>query len=193
MLPRILEKYRQEIIPRMMQEFGYKNKMEVPRLKKVVLNMGIGKGAHDIKIIDEAVLSLSLISGQKPVVTGAKKAISNFKIKKQDPIGCKVTLRKNYMYEFLDRFINVALPRVRDFRGVSIDSFDKQGNFTLGVSEQVIFPEVEYDKVQHTLGMDITIVINADSKKESFWLLKLLGMPFREDELLNDGQEGIDC
>ena len=156
--------------------------MQVPSLRKIVLNMGAGEGAHDIKIIDEAIAALSMISGQKAVVTRAKKAISNFKIRKGDPIGCKVTLRKNIMFEFLDRFINVTLPRIRDFRGVSPDAFDKQGNFTLGLSEHSVFPEIEYDNVQHALGLDITIVMSARQKKESFLLLKLLGMPFREGE-----------
>jgi len=180
MVPRLLEKYRKEIVPILMAELGYKNKLEVPRLEKIVINMGVGEGAHDIKVIEEAVLALSLITGQKPIITRAKKAISNFKIKKGDPIGCKVTLRRERMYEFLDRFINVALPRIRDFRGVSPDSFDDYGNYNIGISEYTVFPEIEYDKVQHVLGMDINIVIKAKNKKESYLLLKLLGMPFRE-------------
>lgn len=182
MVPRLLKKYREEIVPKMTERFGYKNKMQVPCLKKIVLNMGAGEGAQDIKVIDEATLVLSMISGQKPVVTRAKKAISNFKIREGDPVGCKVTLRRNYMYEFLDRFVNVVLPRIRDFRGISANSFDKQGNFTIGLSEHGVFPEIEYDKVQIALGMDITIVMNECGRDESFMLLQLLGMPFRESE-----------
>ncbi|MGE4357405.1 MAG: 50S ribosomal protein L5 [Candidatus Omnitrophota bacterium] len=180
MLPRLLEKYRKEIIPSLMKELGYKNKFEVPRLEKIVINMGIGEGAHDIKIIEEAVQSLAMITGQKPVITRARKAISNFKIKKGDPVGCKVTLRKYRMYEFLDRLINVALPRIRDFRGVSPDAFDENGNYSIGLSEYTVFPEIEYDKVQHVLGMDITIVVKAKDKQASFLLLKSLGIPFKE-------------
>jgi large subunit ribosomal protein L5 len=180
MIPRLLEKYRKEIVPKMMTERGYKNKLQVPSLKKVVINMGVGEGAHDIKFIDEAVSVLSSICGQRPVITRAKKAISNFKIKRGDPVGCKVTLRRNLMYEFLDRFINVALPRIRDFRGISPTAFDGSGNCAIGITEYTVFPEIEYDKVQHVLGLDIVIVLNAREREESFLLLKLLGMPFRE-------------
>ncbi len=168
------------MVPELMKELGYKNKLQVPRIDKVVLNMGVGEGAHDIKVIDEAVQAFSLITGQKPVITRAKKAISNFKIRRGDPVGCKVTLRRSRMYEFLDRFINVALPRIRDFQGVSTDAFDGDGNYSLGITEYTVFPEIEYDKVQHVLGMDITIVIKSHNKEESLLLLKLLGMPFRE-------------
>lgn len=168
------------MVPELMKELGYKNKLQVPRIDKVVLNMGVGEGAHDIKVIDEAVQAFSLITGQKPVITRAKKAISNFKIRRGDPVGCKVTLRRSRMYEFLDRFINVALPRIRDFQGVSTDAFDGDGNYSLGITEYTVFPEIEYDKVQHVLGMDITIVIKSHNKEESRLLLKLLGMPFRE-------------
>ncbi|MCM8783514.1 MAG: 50S ribosomal protein L5 [Candidatus Omnitrophica bacterium] len=182
MIPRLLEKYRKEIVPLLMRDLGYKNKLNAPRLEKVVINMGVGEGAHDIKVLEEAMHSLGLISGQKPIITRARKSISNFKIKKGDPVGCKVTLRKYKMYEFLDRFINVALPRIRDFRGVSPDAFDEHGNYNIGLTEYTVFPEIEYDKIQHVLGMDITIAIKAKNKKESFVLLKLLGMPFKEAE-----------
>ncbi|MCM8794029.1 MAG: 50S ribosomal protein L5 [Candidatus Omnitrophica bacterium] len=182
MVPRLLEKYKKEIVPTLLRELGYKNIYQVPRLEKIVLNMGVGEGAHDIKVIEEAMNSLALISGQRPVMTRARKSISNFKIKKGDPVGCKVTLRKRMMYEFLDRFINVALPRIRDFRGLSQNGFDENGNYNFGISEYTVFPEIEYDKVQHILGMDITLVVKAKDKKESFLLLKLLGMPFRETE-----------
>ncbi|MCM8765875.1 MAG: 50S ribosomal protein L5 [Candidatus Omnitrophica bacterium] len=181
-MARLLEKYKKEIVPALKEELGYKNPLQVPRLEKVVINMGVGEGAHDIKVIEEAMQSLALISGQKPVMTRARKSISNFKIKKGDPVGCKVTLRRERMYEFLDRFINVALPRIRDFRGLSPHGFDENGNYSLGINEYTVFPEIEYDKVQHILGMDITIVVKAKDRRESFLLLKHLGMPFRETE-----------
>lgn len=182
MVPRLFEKYRKEVAPKIMTEMGYKHGMQIAEIKKIVINMGVGQGAHDIKIIDDAVASLSAITGQKAVITRAKKAISNFKIRGGDPIGCKVTLRKSRMYEFLDRFINVTLPRIRDFRGISNKCFDEQGNFTVGLSEHTVFPEIEYDKVQHALGMDITIVFTRGNKEQNLLLLKLLGMPFREPD-----------
>lgn len=166
----------------MMNRFRYKNKLQVPRVTKIVINMGVGIGGHDIKILEAAANDLALITGQKPLITRAKKAIANFKIRKDLPIGCKVTLRGAMMYEFLDKLINVALPRIRDFRGISTDSFDQQGNFALGVSEQLIFPEIEYDKVQKVQGMDIIINIRTDSKDPktaSYELLKAFGMPFK--------------
>lgn len=181
MIPRLLEKYRNEIIPKMMQEFGFKNVMQVPKLEKIVINMGVGEAITDIKILEKAMEELSLITGQRPVICRAKKAVANFKIKKGNPIGCKVTLRGKRMYEFLDRLINVALPRLRDFRGVSIDSFDQAGNFSLGLNEQTLFPEIDYDKVTRIQGLDISIVIrNSKSKQHSLALLKLFGMPFKE-------------
>ena len=165
MVPRLLEKYRNEIIPHMMQTFQIKNKFAVPNLKKIVVNMGVGEGVQDIKILEKAMDELGIITGQKPILRRAKKAIANFKIKEGHPIGCKVTLRKAIMYEFMDRLINIALPGIRDFRGVSTDSFDKAGNYTLGLSEQNIFPEIDYDKITRAQGMDITFVIkNASSK-----------------------------
>lgn len=180
MAPRLLEKYRNEIVPAMMQTFNLKNKHAVPHVEKIVLNMGVGEALVDIKILDKSMEELAAITGQKPIVRRAKKAISNFKVRQGVPVGCKVTLRKNMMYEFMDRFLNIALPRIRDFRGVSPDSFDKAGNYTLGLSEQVIFPEIEYDRITRTQGMDITFVIrNTKSIQQAKELLKLFGMPFQ--------------
>ncbi len=180
MVPRLLEKYRNEITPKLMQTFNLKNKLAVPRLEKIVVNMGVGEGIQDIKILEKSMEELSIITGQRPILRRAKKAIANFKIRKGAPIGCKVTLRRAMMYEFLDRLINVAIPRLRDFRGVSPDSFDKRGNYTLGLTEQSIFPEIEYDKMTRTQGMDITLVIeNAKSKEQAQELLRLFGMPFQ--------------
>jgi len=176
---RLLEAYRKAIIPAMMEKFKYKNKLQVPRIKNIVINMGVGEGAHDIKILEKAAEELAAITGQRPVITKSKKAISNFKIQKNDPIGCKVTLRGRIMYEFLDRLVNIALPRIRDFRGVSPSGFDERGNYSLGLKEQTIFPEIEYDKVAKVKGMGIVVVMNAKNKNESFELLKLFGMPFR--------------
>ena len=178
MIPRLLEKYRKEIVPQIMQARGYKTAMRVPRLKKIVINMGLGLAAHDIKILETCTADLGKITGQKPVICRAKKDISNFKIRRGLPVGAKVTLRKNIMYEFLDRFVNVALPRIRDFKGVSDTSFDENGNYSLGVQEQAIFPEIEVDRVVKVQGMDITIVTNAKSKEETRELLTLFGFPF---------------
>ena len=180
MAPRLLEKYRNEIIPKMMEAFSFKNRLAVPRLEKIVVNMGVGEALQDIKILEKAMEELGQITGQKPILRRAKKAIANFKIRKDLPIGCKVTLRRTIMYEFLDRLISIALPRIRDFRGISPDSFDKAGNYTLGITEQSIFPEIDYDKVSRMQGMDITLVIkNVKSKEQARELLKLFGMPFR--------------
>ena len=180
MATRLLEKYKNEVVPQMMEKFNFKNRLQVPRLTKIIINMGVGQGAHDIKIIEEAMQELAQISGQKPVITRARKAISNFKIRRGVPVGTKVTLRKVKMYEFLDRFINVALPRIRDFRGISPDSFDNRGNYSIGLSEQTIFPEIDVDKVQRVQGMDVTICTTASKKEQALELLKLFGMPFRE-------------
>lgn len=177
--PRLLEKYNQEIIPKLIEEFKYKNKYQLPRITKIVINMGVGEEAKDSKVLDEAMNELAIITGQRPIVTRAKKSISNFKIRKNDPVGCKVTLRWYRMYEFLDRFISVVLPRIRDFRGVPKSSFDKCGSFSLGLSEQAIFPEIDYDKVSRTQGMNISIVIDSSTKQKSIELLKLFGMPFK--------------
>jgi len=180
MTPRLLEKYRNEIIPKMMEAFSFKNRLAVPRLEKIVVNMGVGEALQDIKILEKAMEELGQITGQKPILRRAKKAIANFKIRKDLPIGCKVTLRRTIMYEFLDRLISIALPRIRDFRGISPDSFDEAGNYTLGITEQSIFPEIDYDKVSRMQGMDITLVIkNVKSKEQARELLKLFGMPFR--------------
>ena len=164
----------------MMEAFSFKNRLAVPRLEKIVVNMGVGEALQDIKILEKAMEELGRITGQKPILRRAKKAIANFKIRKGLPIGCKVTLRRTIMYEFLDRLISIALPRIRDFRGISPDSFDEAGNYTLGITEQSIFPEIDYDKVSRMQGMDITLVIkNVKSKEQARELLKLFGMPFR--------------
>lgn len=182
MAVRLLEKYNKEIVPEMMKIFSYKNKFQVPRIEKIVVNMGVGEAIQDIKILDRAMDELGAITGQRPVMRRSKKAISNFKIRKNLPIGCKVTLRRTIMYEFLDRFVNVALPRVRDFRGVPNDSFDKSGNYSIGLADQSIFPEIDYDKISRAQGMDITIVTSARNPKEARELLRLFGMPFKTDK-----------
>lgn len=184
MTPRLLEKYRKEIVPQMMQAFNLKNKMAVPRLDKIVVNMGVGEALQDIKLLEKSMEDLGLITGQKPIMRRAKKAISNFKIKEGSAVGCKVTLRRALMYEFMDRFLNVAIPRIRDFRGVSTDSFDRGGNYSMGVTEQNIFPEIDYDKITRAQGMDITFCIkNAKSKAQAQELLKLFGMPFSRSDI----------
>lgn len=173
------EKYINEIRPALMERFGYKNIMQVPRLEKVVINMGVGEGKDNPKILEAAVKELALITGQKPVITKAKKSVASFKLREGMSIGCKVTLRGELMYDFVNKLINVALPRVRDFRGVSPKSFDGRGNYSLGLKEQIIFPEIDYDKVEKVLGMDITIVTTARTDEEAMELLRQLGMPFR--------------
>lgn len=175
-----MERYKKEIVPAMMEKFGYKNKMQVPRITKAVLNVGMGMGAQDIKVLEAAAHELGVITGQKAVITRAKKAISNFKIRKGSAIGCKVTLRRNIMYEFIDRLMNVAVPRIKDFRGISTDSFDNNMNYSFGIQEQIIFPEVEYDRVVKIHGMDITVNTNARSKEEALELLRLMGFPFKK-------------
>ncbi|MEW6067806.1 MAG: 50S ribosomal protein L5 [Nitrospirota bacterium] len=180
MAPRFKQRYLKEVIPIMMKEFSYKNVMEVPKLQKIVLNVGIGEAIQNIKLLDAAQKELSLITGQKAVVTKAKKSIAAFKLRKGAPIGCKVTLRGDRMYEFLDRLISLALPRIRDFKGVSERSFDGRGNYSLGVKEQFIFPEIDYDKVEMVHGLDITICTSAKTDKESRSLLGYMGMPFRD-------------
>ncbi len=182
MVLRLKQKYEQEVVPAMMKKFNYKNKMAVPRIEKIIINMGLGKARDDAKIVEEATGVVSTITGQKPIITKSSKSISNFSIRKGMPVGCKVTLRKGRMYEFLDRFINVALARIRDFQGTSPNSFDGRGNYTLGIKEQLIFPEIEFDKVKTNLGMNITIVTNAKTDEEAKELLALIGMPFRMDE-----------
>ena len=177
--PRLEKKYGEDVIPALMKKFSYKSIMQVPRLEKISLNRGVNGAVSDKKLVDVAVDELSTISGQKAVTTMSKKDISNFKLRKNMPIGAKVTLRGDKMYEFLDRLIAVALPRVRDFRGVNEKSFDGRGNYTLGVTEQIIFPEIDIDKVTKITGMDITFVTTANTDEEAYELLKELGMPFR--------------
>jgi large subunit ribosomal protein L5 len=176
---RLLEKYKNEIVPELMKIFSLKNKLEVPYIEKIVINMGVGEAITDIKILEKAMDELGVIAGQRPVIRRSRKAIANFKIREGLPIGCKVTLRRAIMYEFLDRLINIALPRIRDFRGVTANAFDKAGNFSLGLTEQTIFPEIEYDRVTRVQGMDISMVIrNSKTRQESRKLLELFGMPF---------------
>jgi large subunit ribosomal protein L5 len=177
--PRLAEFYRSECVPRMMQEFKYKSSMQVPRLMKVVVNIGLGEAIQNIKLLESASAELATITGQKAVVTRAKKSIAAFKLREGMPIGCMVTLRRDRMYYFLDKLMNVVLPRVRDFRGVSEKAFDGRGNYTLGIKEQIIFPEIDYDKIDKVKGMNITIVTNAPTDEEGKFLLKLMGMPFR--------------
>ena len=179
MIPRLKERYLKDVVPNMMKEFSYKNIMEVPKMLKVVLNVGLGEAIQNIKLLDAAQKELSMISGQKAVVTKAKKSIAAFKLRKGVPIGCKVTLRGNMMYEFLDRFISASLPRIRDFRGVPGKSFDGRGNYSLGLKEQFIFPEIDYDKVEMVHGLDIVFCTSAKTDKESKALLRYMGMPFR--------------
>jgi len=179
MTPRLKEKYTKEILPAMMKEFSYGNIMEVPKLQKIVLNVGLGEAIQNIKLLEAAQKELAAITGQKPVVCKAKKSIATFKLRQGMPIGCKVTLRGSSMYEFLDRLVSVALPRIRDFRGVSGKSFDGRGNYALGLKEQYIFPEIDYDKVEMVHGMDVIICTSAKSDKESKSLLRLFGIPFR--------------
>jgi len=178
-LPRLKELYRNEIVPRMMKEFSYSNPMQVPRVERVVLNVGMGEAIQNVKLLESTVAELALITGQKPVVTRAKKAIAGFKVREGMPIGTKVTLRGSRMYEFLDRLLNIGLPRIRDFRGVSPKAFDGRGNYTFGLKEQLTFPEIRYDDVVAIHGMDVTIVTSAQRNDEAKSLLAHLGMPFR--------------
>jgi len=178
--PRMRERFRSSVVPAMMKERGYSNPFQVPRLEKVVINMGVGEGKENAKVLDFATADLQAIAGQKPVITRAKKSIANFKLRENVPIGCKVTLRGPRMYEFLDRLVNVALPRVRDFKGVPPKGFDGRGNYNMGLKEQVIFPEIVYDKVDKVRGMDITMVTTARTDEEAKALLTHLGVPFRE-------------
>jgi large subunit ribosomal protein L5 len=180
MIPRLKEIYNRQIVPEMFKEMGYKNVMQVPRLEKIVINMGMGSALTNPKELEGAVNDLARISGQKPVITKARKSIASFKLRKGNSVGCMVTLRGNRMYEFLDRLLNVAIPRIRDFRGLSAKSFDGEGNYTLGVREQVIFPEVDYDSIISVKGMNITITSSADSNEEAAALFKKFGFPFRK-------------
>lgn len=180
MAARLKELYQNEVTSALMKKFNYKSPMQVPKIEKVVINMGVGEAVQNSKVLDSAVEDLTAISGQKPVVTRAKKSIAGFKLREGMPIGCKVTLRGERMYHFLDKLMNVALPRVRDFRGVSPKSFDGRGNYTLGLKEQLIFPEIVYDKVDKVRGMDVVIVTTANTDEEARELLTLMGMPFRK-------------
>ncbi len=183
--PRLFDKYKEKIAPALMKQFSYKSKMQVPKLEKIVVNMGVGAAVQDSKVLDEAIKDLETITGQKVTVRTAKKAISNFKLREGMKIGAKVTLRIERMYEFLDRLITIAMPRIRDFRGVSDKSFDGRGNYTLGIKEQIIFPEINIDKVTRVLGMDVTFVTNSKTDKEAFELLKAFGFPFKKKEINN--------
>ncbi len=176
---RLREKYKKELVPMLVKEFSYKNVMQVPRLTSIVLNVGMGEAIQNIKLLDAAVKELAVITGQRPVITRAKKSIAGFKLRKGMPVGCKVTLRGDMMYEFLDKFISVALPRIRDFRGVSAKSFDGRGNYAFGIKEQIIFPEINHDKIESIYGMDIIIVTSSKTNEEGKALLRHLGMPFR--------------
>ncbi|HHV46314.1 MAG TPA: 50S ribosomal protein L5 [Tissierellia bacterium] len=180
MTSRLKEKYRNEVIPALMERFQYKNVMEVPKLEKIVINMGIGEARDNPKALENAVNELSLITGQKPIVTKAKKSVANFKIRQGMNVGAKVTLRGEKMYDFLDKLMNISLPRVRDFRGVSSSSFDGRGNYALGIKEQLIFPEIDYDKVESVRGMDIVIVTTAKTDEEAKAFLEFMGMPFKK-------------
>ena len=179
-MSRLKDLYKSEIIDAMVKKFGYKNVMEVPKLDKIVINMGVGEAKDNSKVLETAVKELETIAGQKVVTTKAKNSIANFKIREGMPIGCKVTLRGEKMYEFLDRLVNLALPRVRDFRGVSADSFDGRGNYAMGIKEQIIFPEIEYDKIDKVRGMDVIVVTTAKTDEEARELLRLFNMPFKK-------------
>ncbi len=179
LLPRLVERYKSDVVPKLMKRFGYKNQMQVPRLRKIVVNVGLGEATANPKLIESTVQELSAIAGQKPVVTRARKSIANFKLRQGMPIGVMVTLRRERMWEFLDRLVSIVLPRVRDFRGVSSRAFDGAGNYTLGLKEQIVFPEVNFDKVDKVKGMNITVVTTAETNEEAKELLSQLGMPFR--------------
>lgn len=179
-MSRLKERYHKEIAPKLMKEFGYTNPMQVPRLEKLLINMGLGEAIQNIKVLDSAMEEIMSITGQRPVATKAKRSIANFKLRKGMSIGCMVTLRKERMYEFFDRLVNIALPRVRDFKGVSGKSFDGRGNYSLGIREQIIFPEIDYDKIDKIKGLNINIVTTAKTDEEGKALLGLLGMPFKD-------------
>lgn len=178
-MARLKEYYLKTVVPALVKEFDYKNPMQVPKMEKIVVNMGLGEAISNVKIIDGAVQEMAMITGQKPVITKAKKSIATFKLRQGMPIGCSVTLRKETMYEFFDRLVNVALPKVRDFRGISPSAFDGRGNYSIGLHEQIIFPEIEYDKIEKVKGMNITIVTSAKTDEEARVLLKLMGVPFK--------------
>ena len=178
-MARLKDYYSKTVVPALIKEFKYKNPMQVPKMEKIVINMGLGEAIQNVKIIDGAVQELATITGQKPIINKAKKSIATFKLRQGMPIGCSVTLRKNNMYEFFDRLVNATLPKVRDFRGISPNAFDGRGNFSIGLQEQIIFPEIEYDKVEKVKGMNITVVTTAKTDAEARLLLKLMGVPFK--------------
>ncbi|MBW2673053.1 MAG: 50S ribosomal protein L5 [Deltaproteobacteria bacterium] len=178
-MARLKKQYKDEVTPALIKELGYTNSMQVPRIEKIVVNMGLGEAIQNIKILDNAVLELGMIVGQRPVITKARKSIATFKLREGMSIGCMVTLRREKMFEFLDRLVNVAIPRIRDFRGISPKSFDGRGNFTMGINEHYIFPEIDYDKIDKVKGLNITIVTTARTDDEARHLLKLMGVPFR--------------
>lgn len=182
MVTRLQEYYENEVVPVLIQKFGYKNRMQVPKLEKVVLNMGVGEAVLNAKVIENAVEDLTRIAGQRPSIRRARKAVSNFKLRQGVPIGCAVTLRRSRMYEFLDRFFNFSVPRIRDFRGLSMRSFDGRGNYTIGIQEQIIFPEIDYDQIDKIRGLDVTLVTTASTDEEAFELLNEMGMPFQNQD-----------
>lgn len=182
MTTRLQEYYENEVVPALIQKFGYKNRMQVPKLEKVVLNMGVGEAVLNAKVIENAVEDLTRIAGQRPSIRRARKAVSNFKLRQGVPIGCAVTLRRTRMYEFLDRFFNFSVPRIRDFRGLSMRSFDGRGNYTIGIQEQIIFPEIDYDQIDKIRGLDVTLVTTASTDEEAFELLNEIGMPFQNQD-----------
>jgi large subunit ribosomal protein L5 len=182
-IPRLKQRFREELLSRLQEELGFSNAMQVPRLEKVVVNMGVGEAAREAKLLDAAIEDMTTITGQKPALTKAKKSIAGFKLREGMTIGCKVTLRGNRMWEFVDRLLSVALPRIRDFRGLDPEAFDGHGNFTIGVTEQLIFPEIDYDKVEKVRGMDITVVTTAKTDDEGRALLRALGFPLRERQV----------
>lgn len=182
MVTRLQEYYENEVVSVLIQKFGYKNRMQVPKLEKVVLNMGVGEAVLNAKVIENAVEDLTRIAGQRPSIRRARKAVSNFKLRQGVPIGCAVTLRRSRMYEFLDRFFNFSVPRIRDFRGLSMRSFDGRGNYTIGIQEQIIFPEIDYDQIDKIRGLDVTLVTTASTDEEAFELLNEMGMPFQNQD-----------
>ena len=182
MATRLQEYYENEVVPELIQRFGYKNRMQVPKLEKVVLNMGVGEAVLNARVIENAVDDLTRIAGQRPSIRRARKAVSNFKLRQGVPIGCAVTLRRSRMYEFLDRFFNFSVPRIRDFRGLSMRSFDGRGNYTIGIQEQIIFPEIDYDQIDKIRGLDVTLVTTASTDGEAFELLNEMGMPFQNQD-----------
>ncbi len=189
MATRLQEHYENEVVPALIQRFGYKNRMQVPKMEKVVLNMGVGEAVLNARVIESAVEDLTRIAGQRPAIRRARRAVSNFKLRQGMPIGCAVTLRRTRMYEFLDRFFNFSVPRIRDFRGLSTRSFDGRGNYTVGIQEQIIFPEINYDQIDKIRGLDVTLVTTASTDEEALELLSGMGMPFQNRDRTTEGQD----